>query len=79
MCNSQTKPRESVFRVVVETKEVTYPERKDANVFYRSEKIDDVWVKGKIEKSDDPGGRGTQIVKEILICKRCVELQSISF
>lgn len=74
ICETQIKPKEKAYRIVTETREVTYPYREGANTFFRSEKIDDVWIKGKIEKSDDPGGKGIQIAKEVLACKSCAGL-----
>lgn len=77
LCNTQTKPREKVTRIVVETEEVIYPFRKNANTFMKSEKIGDKFLPGKEEKSDDPGGRGFQIVREVLACKDCTLIESL--
>lgn len=71
VCGSQTKPNEKATRIVTEVREVEYPPREYANVFIRSEKVGDVWVKGKTDFSDDPGGVGLQIAREVLACKQC--------
>ena len=52
------------MRVVVETTFVRHPARAEANHFKR---------RGKEKTSDDPGGFGTQIVREQTLCPRCVK------
>lgn len=71
ICSTQTKPREKVSRIVVETREKTYPYRSDANSFVRSEKVGDIYLQGKKEKSNDPGGKGWEIVREVIVCSSC--------
>lgn len=55
-------PGTASHRIVVETREVRYPFRPDANV---------VVVKEKLEKRNDPGGVGREIVRELVACPRC--------
>jgi hypothetical protein len=62
ICKEVVPPRTPSHRVVVETREVRYPFRADANV---------VVVKGKLEKRNDPGGIGREIVREVIVCPRC--------
>ena len=71
ICYIQTKPTEKATRIVVETRSVIYPIRENANVFMRSEKVGDVFVRGKKDTSDDNGGAGNEIVKEVLACESC--------
>ena len=78
LCFIYTRPGEKATRVVVETREVEYPFRKDANSFIKCERIlgTNKFYPGKPEKSDDPGGKGTEIVKEVLACKVCAEARN---
>ena len=61
-CKEIVPPLTPSHRVVVETREVRYPFRPDANVSV---------IKGKKEKRNDPGGSGTEIVREAIVCPRC--------
>jgi len=49
------------FRVVVERREKLYPFRSAANRFEPTQN----------RRPDDPGGKGWEIVKEILVCEAC--------
>lgn len=60
-CNKVTKLHEKQTRVVIQTREHVHPYRKNANPHAR-------FIEGK----DDPGGKGSQIVKEVVICEACV-------
>ena len=51
VCANSADPRVKPVRVVVEARNVTYPERPLAN---------------------DPGGHGTEIVREVNVCPACV-------
>jgi hypothetical protein len=62
MCKSIVPPSTPATRLVVETRNVTYPFRKDAHIFRRN---------GRLVKQDDPGGRGLEIVKEVSVCPEC--------
>jgi len=73
LCFIYTQPREKATRVVTETREKIYPFRKNANTFMKSEFLDGQRVRGKEEKSDDPGGTGVEIVKEVLACQTCAK------
>lgn len=59
-CNRVIPAKRTQLRIAV-TQPVTFPFRA---------KVNKTWD-GKIK--DDPGGRGTQIVKEIPVCFRCNE------
>lgn len=62
LCGQQTKPGENTFRVVTEWREKTYPRREKANRFRKDRKM---------ETSDDPGGVGYEIAKEVGACGDC--------
>ena len=55
-------PGEKAFRVVTETRLKEYPRRAHANPCVKF---------GKRETRDDPGGIGTEIVKEVLAHQSC--------
>ena len=60
-CGNNSKHGEKLRRVVVETKTVNHPHRYDCYTNSR-------------QTSDDPGGTGTQIAKELHECESCFEL-----
>jgi len=61
-CKRVVEPRTSRTLVTIETREVTYPYRKDANVRK---------IGGKIDKKPDKGGHGRETVKEVALCPEC--------
>ena len=63
-CRSVVPPRTPAKRLVVQTRVVEHPYRKEAGVRI---------VDGKLKKYDDPGGTGTQIVREEVVCSACAE------
>jgi hypothetical protein len=65
LCAVYTKPGEKAFRVIVETREKIYPYREGANVFVPRDEP------GKKIIKDDLGGKGREIVKEVLACAPC--------
>lgn len=56
MCQRSSAPGESAEHVVLATREKVYPKRLAAHA----------------NGNDDPGGRGIEIVKEVLAHKGCV-------
>jgi hypothetical protein len=64
VCGSVAPPRTRSHRIVVETRATVHPPRSDAH-----------WhpprAGGKGKWVDDPGGRGTQIVRELRACESC--------
>jgi len=64
VCDSVAHPRTRCHRIIVETRAVAYPPRADAH-----------WhplrAGGKGKWVDDPGGRGTEIVRELRACELC--------
>lgn len=62
ICNGQTATEEKVVRVVLETRPATYPYRNKVHRYVKD---------GKVEWNDDPGGKGQEIVREVLAHKEC--------
>ena len=64
VCASVAPPRTRCNRIVVETRVVEYPKRDEVH-----------WhpprARGKGKWVDDPGGHGTQIVRELRACELC--------
>jgi hypothetical protein len=64
VCGSVASPRTRSHRITAETRVVQHPKRDDAH-----------WhpprAGGKGKWVDDPGGQGTQIVREIRACELC--------
>lgn len=69
LCELTSKPGEKAVHVVTETRKSVYPFRQGANRFTSLE--------GEKMESDDPGGRGTEIVKEILSHQKCAEMREL--
>lgn len=78
-CRKLSKPKEKSFLLVVERREHIFPFRKDANRF-REGSIPKcgqlVFRPSKDKVTNDRGGRGLQIVREIRVCGRCNQLLS---
>ncbi len=62
MCGEAKGPRVAAVRVVVEWRRVVFPFRKEVNRFWRD---------GRERWSDDPGGEGLQVVREVTACPAC--------
>ncbi|HJZ55958.1 MAG TPA: hypothetical protein VKE74_13395 [Gemmataceae bacterium] len=67
LCGGTTLPRTPAARVVVRRREKQYPYRHAANVFFRPASDGKV----KERKTDDPGGVGWEIAREVLACPDC--------
>ena len=64
VCNKAQPNNATPRRVVTETRRKTYPARE-----YRKGKVKDgEGYRGKVR---DPGGQGTEIVKEVVTCDEC--------
>ena len=62
-CGAQSAPRVKAQRLPLESRAVSYPFRSRVNyVPWRPPA--ERWV-------DDPGGRGRELVKEIVVCEKC--------
>src|SRR5689334_10795896 len=64
LCGTQSLPRVPQQTLIVETRFVAYPRRKD--VFRRYNES-----KKKFDSCDDPGGDGPQIARELKVCALC--------
>jgi rubredoxin len=64
LCGAVVPPNTPAHRKVVETRRREYPFRKDANLFIKD---------GRPKKTDDPGGVGFEIVREVVVCPSCFE------
>jgi hypothetical protein len=62
LCKQLIPPNTPSLRIPAEFRPVQYPFRADANRFYR---------KRKLETTDDPGGTGSEIVRELVVCPSC--------
>jgi len=66
MCKTAAEDGQKPMRIVTKTRVHEHPKREKV---YRRRDLET----GEIEKYDDPGGIGTQIVKEVNACKECAE------
>ena len=64
-CYSVISANQPSFNFPIEKRTKRYPKRIKANLY-----IDD---KGKEKLVDDPGGIGSEIVREIQVCKTCFD------
>lgn len=61
-CKRQSQRGEKLHRRVVETRPKVYPYRTEANRWHEPDKT----------YPADPGGRGEEIAKELIVCSSCV-------
>jgi hypothetical protein len=67
LCGELVPPRTSAQRIVVSTRVKKFPFRSQANRIVRlNEK-----GKRKVTFVDDPGGLGSEIVRELMVCPAC--------
>jgi hypothetical protein len=66
LCGTVVPPRTPSHGVVVQSRPSRYPSRPRANRFRRHEN-----GKHKVIHTDDPGGAGSAIVKEVRACAVC--------
>lgn len=66
ICGVQQPPRSKATRVITETREKVYPVRMSAH-HYRDRE-------GHEQVRDDPGGKGVEVVREVLACESCSAL-----
>jgi len=64
ICEKIVPPSTPATRMTVKTQEALYPSRKDANRYKAGRRY---------RTSDDRGGIGSQIVKEVMVCPRCAK------
>ena len=66
LCQFIAPPRTPSYRLVLERRTKKYPYRSKANTFVRTEA-----GKRKRFYTDDPGGEGQEVVKEVIVCPKC--------
>lgn len=69
ICGGVVPPRNPAIRVVVSRRPKQYSFRHRANVHYRP----DATGKAKEHVTDDPGGDGWEIAREVLSCATCAD------
>jgi hypothetical protein len=62
LCSCVVPPRTPVRRLVLSRRDRRYPARPKANLFVRD---------GKEHETADPGGNGSEIAREVLVCPDC--------
>lgn len=68
LCARVSPPRTPAHRLVLQTRQKKYPHRREAHLHvYLDER-----GKRKEKKVDDPGGVGTEIAREVVVCGECV-------
>jgi len=65
VCSAVVRANTPAHRKVVETRRRKYLFREKANLFMKE---------GRLKKTDDSGGVGDEIVREILVCPSCAEV-----
>ena len=68
-CSKISKPQEKSYQFPLKYSEKSYPYRAKVNKLKKG---------GKIKETDDPGGFGHEIEKEITVCKTCFKQLSQS-
>src|SRR5262249_44786018 len=74
LCGTTVPPGTPCHRLVVQTRPARYPFRSRANCFRRLVN-DGKRKKHKDIYTDDPGGTGSQIVREVMACPACASRQ----
>jgi len=67
LCQCVVPPRTPCHRLVLQSRSKVYPFRSRANTFVRT----DDKGKRKVYHTDDPGGKGQEIFKEVAVCPAC--------
>ena len=67
LCRCVVPPRTPCQHFVVVQRHKEYPYRPRANTFVRTNETG----KRKVYQTDDPGGAGQEVVKEVMVCPAC--------
>jgi hypothetical protein len=62
LCSCVVPPRTRVRRLVLDRRTRQYPARSKANLVVQD---------GKKHHTDDPGGKGQEAAREVLVCPAC--------
>jgi hypothetical protein len=71
LCREVVPPSTPPIRRIVETRERQYPFRPRANRFKRPPRPDDPKKLKRVRYTNDPGGSGREIVRELALCAAC--------
>lgn len=63
ICGKSAPPRTPILRLVTLTRPREYPPRPKVNAYVKDKRV---------IRTNDPGGVGTEIVREIAICPECL-------
>jgi hypothetical protein len=66
LCSCVVPPRTRVRRLVLKRRTRQYPARSRVNLVVRD---------GKKYHTDDPGGEGHEVAREVLVCPACARRQ----
>lgn len=66
VCGTVVPPRTPCHRVAVRMRPASYPVRSEVNRVVRL-----VNGRHKAKYTDDPGGTGAEVVREVIACPRC--------
>jgi len=69
ICGQTSEPRQPAHKLVIETRPVRYPFRKEAQACWKLEPDG----RTKYKKTNDNGGLGRECVREITVCIECHE------
>ena len=67
LCRCVVPPRTACQRLVLQWRTKKYPYRSRANTFFRTNEAG----KRKEHHTDDRGGEGREVVKEVIVCPEC--------
>ncbi|WP_163833330.1 hypothetical protein [Spartinivicinus ruber] len=63
-CSSLVSANTPSYSLVIQKRKQSYPKRSKVNEHHKE---------GKAKITDDPGGTGFEIVKEIAVCRACYD------
>lgn len=69
MCHAVVPPNTPATRLVVETREKEYPTRSDRGARNKKQRFN------RFQQPSDIGGKGVEIVREIVVCPICARKQ----
>ena len=67
LCQCVVPPRTPCHHLVLDRRKRQYPYRSGANTFIRTNESG----KRKEYHTDDPGGEGYEVVREVIVCPAC--------
>jgi hypothetical protein len=67
ICGNNSQARVPAYKITIEIRPVRYPRREKANACYKR-RPDGIT---KFVRTDDPGGIGSETVREVIACPDC--------